>query len=169
MTREGWWVFIGVALVLATTCGRCVAGAQRQPDDDVLQLSRMVISEAGYHPGRETFAILHVLEWRRTHLPAFAGWDIVRMGRAYCSGFGGRRHTENPHVIRARSLRAEQIPPDVRRDVQDFLAHASERDTSSPCPGAVHWGARTALSARWRRHVLACRVPTQNVYFGGEP
>ncbi len=165
MTREGWWVFIGVALVLATTCGRCVAGAQRQPDDDVLQLSRMVISEAGYHPGRETFAILHVLEWRRTHLPAFAGWDIVRMGRAYCSGFGGRRHTENRHVRTAIALPRERIPRAIQEAVSLFLRGQAP---ASPCPGAVHWRDRH-VPASWEPLRIRCSVPTQNVYFGGEP
>lgn len=168
MTREGWWVFIGVALVLATTCGRCVAGAQRQPDDDVLQLSRMVISEAGYHPGRETFAILHVLEWRRTHLPAFAGWDIVRMGRAYCSGFGGRRHTENPHVLQAKALQWVRVPQQVREDVSRFLRNPEATEVRTPCRGAVHWRDQR-VPAQWERLRVSCAVPTQNVYFGGEP
>lgn len=165
MTREGCWVIVGVAMVLATTAGRCVAGAQ-QPDDRVLQLSRMVISEAGYSPGRETFAILNVLEWRRTHLPAFAGWDIVRMGRAYCSGFGGRRHTENPHVRTARSLRIEQIPADIARDVSSFLAGSGP---PSPCPSAVHWAARGLRRGAWSGLRVRCSVPVQNDYFGGEP
>lgn len=158
--------------VLASAVGRCRGEARADAGPAMtsqeLWLSRMIVSEAGYRPGREAFAILHVLEWRRTHLPAFEGWDIVRMGRAYCSGFGGRRNTSNPHVIRARSLRIDQVPSEVRRDVHDFLAHAPERDTSSPCPGAVHWRDRQ-VPARWARHVVGCRVPTQNVYFEGEP
>lgn len=165
MTREGWWVFIGVALVLSTTCGRCVAGAQRQPDDDVLQLSRMVISEAGYHPGRETFAILHVLEWRRTHLPAFAGLSIVQMGMRYCSEFNGRSRSERAR--HSRQLSRRNVPPEVLRDVQAFVEH-QQADRSNPCPGAVHWRDRH-VPARWEPLRIRCSVPTQNVYFGGEP
>jgi hypothetical protein len=164
MTREGWWVFIGVALVLATTCGRCVAGAQRQPDDDVLQLSRFIVSEAGYRPGEESWAILHTLEWRRTHLPAFAGLDIVQMGMRYCSEFNGRSRSVRSGV--SRHLRLQDIPVPVQNQVRDWVAG---RRRESPCPGAQHWRSLRGVEARWQRFRIRCRVQVQNAYFGGEP
>ena len=156
--------------VLASAVGRCHGEARADAGVDMtsqeLWLSRMIVSEAGYRPGREAFAILHVLEWRRTHLPAFEGWDIVRMGRAYCSGFGGRRNTSNPHVRQALALRPDQIPEAIQRDVRLFLVG---RGGGSPCDGAMHWRARQGVPARWARYRIQCSVPTQNAYFGGEP
>lgn len=154
--------------VLASGLGRCRGQADASEPEELV-LARMVISEAGYHPGRETFAILHVLEWRRTHLPALQGLSLVAMGRAYCSGWGGRRNTSNPHVRRAQGLAANQIPQSLIEDVRSFLSwSAEERRDMSPCPGAVHWRDR-AVPERWRPFQIQCRVPVQNVYFRGEP
>jgi hypothetical protein len=165
-------VIIAVFLaVLASGLGRCSAAAQ-SPRPDMTQqelwLSRIIVSEAGYRPGREAYAILHVLEWRRTHLPAFEGWDLVRMGRAYASGFGGHRATDNPHVSRARDLAPASIPRAVLLSVRSFTRAAHGDRPSTPCPRAIHWRDRN-VPPRWRPHVVRCEVPTQNVYFDGEP
>jgi len=165
-------VIIAVFLaVLASGLGRCSAAAQ-SPRPDMTQqelwLSRIIVSEAGYRPGREAYAILHVLEWRRTHLPAFEGWDLVRMGRAYASGFGGARRTNNPHVVRARDLPMASVPVGVLQSVRAFVRATHAERPASPCPGAVHWRDRNVPPA-WRPHVIRCEVPTQNVYFDGEP
>lgn len=158
---------IGIFVLVAcfVFVARCPGPARADDESTELALARMVVSEAGYNPGRETFAILHVLEWRRTHLPAFRGWDIVRMGRAYCSGFGGRRNTSNPHVRQALALRPDQIPEAIQRDVHSFLRGEPQ---ANPCPGAVHWRDRR-VPARWEPFRVRCSVPTHNAYFGGEP
>lgn len=156
---------IGFSLALAVSHTECAGTAQASYEDDVLALSRMIVSEAGYSPGAETFAILHVLEWRRTHLPALVGLTLSQMGRAYCSGFGGLRHTRNPHVLQAQALPAHRIPTAIKADVRAFLEGRSE---PSPCPGAVHWRDRR-VPARWEPLRIRCNVPTQNVYFRGEP
>lgn len=158
MTREGWWVFIGVALVLSTTCGRCVAGAQRQPDDDVLQLSRALVSEIGYTATPESWEVLHVLEYRRAAMPALRHLTLAGVARRYCSELNGSSHTARARVT--RSLRLADIPAPIVAQVRRWLG--GERPAQS-CRGATDWASPEYV----RRHgmrAIRCGIDTTNAF-----
>lgn len=151
--------------ILATALGQCHGNA-RADEQERTQLARMVTSEAGYRPGDEAYAILRTLDWRRTHLPAFEGWTLAQVGRAYCSGFGGRRTRVGQHTRDVLALPSNRLPGETVAAVRRYLE--APQTTPDPCPDAQHWRDRQ-VPARWEPYRMTCHVTTHNVYFRGEP
>lgn len=140
---------------------RCPQNAGAEPSD-ALTLSRAIVSEAGYSPGDETWAILHVLEWRRLNVPALRGLTVAQVARRYCSELNGRARTERAE--RTRALTSADIPDEIEADVRAWLG--GERP-ANPCDGAVHWAAR-GFRRDWSSLRVRCDGRMQNEYFRGE-
>lgn len=149
---------IAALAILSTFFVNCRGERAFAEEENALQISRYIVSEAGYHPGAETFAILHVLEWRRTHLAAFDGLSLTRMGLLYCSDFHGPIRFERTRQM--RTLTSEQIPDDIERDVRRWLA--GERPPSV-CDGATDWATPAHVRAQGLTP-MRCSIPTQNAF-----
>lgn len=156
--------FLALACVafaaIATECGTNRAAAE---DESALQLSRMVVSEIGYRPGAETFAMLHVLEWRRTHLAAFDGLSLTRMGALYCSDFHGPIRFERTR--RMRTLTSADIPDDIERDVRRWLAGERPHNV---CPNATDWATPEHVRAQGLEP-MRCEIETANAFVRRTP
>ena len=136
---------------------RCPNSASADTSD-ALTLSRAIVSEAGYSPGDETWAILHVLEWRRLNVPALRGLTVAQVARRYCSELNGRARTERAE--RTRALTSADIPDEIEADVRAWLL--GERPANI-CEGATDWASPAFVRAQGLR-AMRCDEPTQNAF-----
>ncbi len=151
---------IGIFVLVAcfVFVARCPALANASSDSEALTLSRAIVSEAGYSPGDETWALLHVLEWRRQNVPALRGMSLGRVASLYCSELNGRARTQR--AAATRRLTSRDIPDTIERDVRRWLS--GERP-ANPCRGATDWASPAHVRAQGLR-AIECDVPTQNAF-----
>lgn len=145
-----------VFVALAVECG---PSGVRAESECALTLSRVVISEAGYNPGRELHAILAVLEWRRTHMPALLGLSLTRMSTRYAAEFNGRARTRR--AAESRRLTWSQIPDAIEADVRAWIR--GERQPS-PCGENVTDWASPAFVRAQGLTPIRCEIETQNAF-----
>jgi hypothetical protein len=136
----------------------CVPRAQASFDSDALILSRAIVSEAGFTPGRETHALLHVLQWRKENVPALRHMSLARIATLYCSELNGRARTAR--AARTRRLTSADIPDAIESDVRSWLH--GERPANI-CEGATDWASPAYVRAQGLR-AIECDVPTQNAF-----
>ena len=136
----------------------CVPKAEASFDSDALILSRAVVSEAGYSPGQETFALLHVLQYRRDNMPALQHLSLAQVAVRYCSELNGRARTAR--AAQTRRLTNRDIPDAIKRDVRSWLH--GERPANI-CEGATDWASPAYVRAQGLR-AIECDVPTQNAF-----
>lgn len=126
--------------------------------DDVLQLSRAIVSEVGPNPGLETWAILHVLQWRNENIPALRHLTLAGVATAYCSELNGRARTAR--AAATRRLRSEDIPDSIEADVRAWLGgHRPE----NPCEGATDWASPAFVRSQGLRP-MTCSIETANAF-----
>jgi hypothetical protein len=148
-------------LLLITFCILLVPSPTDAGVEDRLTIIHALLGEEGWRPTRGHAAILHVLERRRTKLPAFEGYTLTEMTRAYSKFLSPRRDPKLPHRAAIYALTIDTAPQWAVRLVDAFLE--DPKNVKDPCRGkAWNWGASWEIEAPEERIVDCGR--TRNTF-----
>jgi len=129
--------------------------------EDRLTIVYALLGEEGWRPTRGHAAILHVLERRRTKLPAFEGYTLTEMTKAYSKFLSPKRDPQLPHRAAIYALTIDTAPQWTVRMVDAFLENPE--NVKDPCKGkAWNWGATWEIKAPKERIVDCGR--TRNTF-----
>lgn len=141
-----------------------LAPARAQEHDPVEILLQTLAGEAGFKQRPDHAAMLHVLEWRRTHRPANEGYRLFETALSYSTLHRAQlRNPRTEHWRQVASLTRETAPDWMVAMVTSFRADPSS--VPDPCRGrAREWAAFRVVMERGKLDRVVRCGDTKNVF-----